>query len=136
MQLSLISTITALMALTSAAALPDSDVGMSKRAMSELENRVDQVSITYCNAYNLQPTCETRQSGSADCVSLPNFSDQIKSVSVPFNTVCVFWENYSCQGTHTGTFGPSQNKGDMKNWNNRIRSYRCCAGTTWCGDGL
>ncbi|EMD63985.1 hypothetical protein COCSADRAFT_181176 [Bipolaris sorokiniana ND90Pr] len=114
---------------------PDAPTEARKVEMTALEARADIVSIQYCKEKNYAD-CETRNSFSGDCVSLsPDFNDRTQSVVVPANTICVFWDKYSCQKDHTGTF-QSQAKPDMKNWNNKISSYRCCAGTKWCGDGL
>ncbi|KAK9797955.1 putative Small secreted protein [Seiridium cardinale] len=92
------------------------------------------VTIQYCGGKDYGD-CVTRTSGHGDCVSLPDFNDRIQSVKIPENVICVFWDNFSCQGSHTGTFS-AQDKADMKDWNNKISSYRCCSGVSWCGNGL
>lgn len=62
-----------------------------------------------------------------------------------WDAICVFWADYGCSGHHTKTETGAAGthlvdfagvcKTGFTEWRNRISSFRCCSGTTWCDGG-
>ncbi|KAF2119254.1 hypothetical protein BDV96DRAFT_642290 [Lophiotrema nucula] len=136
MKLSATFSIATLFALASASAIPAADPIEQGYEASEVEARADTVRVVYCNDKNYG-NCQTRTSYSGDCVNLDSsYNNNVESVQLANNELCIFWDGSSCQGDHTGYFVSNQWKPDMKDWNNKISSYRCCSGTKWCAGGV